>query len=139
MKRSLTVLLAAATLAIPVAAINAGGAGATVAPHAPAANVVVVNRRCTKGSLGNLQVQREDTGKLSVDFGVDMARHTAGVAWKVKGTDNGTVIFATTVRTISDGSFSLTRLVTPKPGVNHIAAIAANPASGETCYITASL
>ncbi len=27
-------------------------------------------------SVANIQVQREDTGLLSVDFGVDMAKHT---------------------------------------------------------------
>ena len=138
MKRSLTVLLAAATLAVPVTAIAAAGAGASVRAHA-APRVVVVNGHCSKGSLSNLQLQREDTGKLSVDFGVDMARHTRGVAWKVKGTDNGTAFFATTMHTISDGSFSITRLITPKAGVNHIVAIAANPATGETCSLSASI
>ena len=139
MKRSLTMFLAAAALAIPVGAITAGGAGASASAHTAKTSAVVVNRRCSKGSLGNLQLQREDTGKLSVDFGVDMARHTAGVAWKVKGTDNGTALFATTMHTISDGSFSITRVVTPKAGVNHIVAIAANPATGETCSLSASI
>jgi hypothetical protein len=137
MKRSLTMLLAAAVVAVPVTAITAGAVGAS-APARTAATAVVVNGRCSKGSLSNLQVQREDTGKLSTDFGVDMARHTAGVAWKVKGTDNGVAFFATTVHTISDGSFSITRLITPKPGVNHIVAIAANPKTGETCSLRAS-
>jgi hypothetical protein len=137
MKRSLTILLAAATLAVPAAAITAGSASAASRPAATGS--VVVNGRCSKGSLSNLQAQREDTGKLSIDFGVDMARHTAGVAWKVKETNNGGLVVATTVRTIADGSFSITRLVTPKPGVNHIAAIAANPSTGEMCFLRASV
>jgi len=136
MKRSLTALLAVATLAVPVAAITAGTAGAT--SHATTPSAVVVNGRCTKGSLSNLQVQREDTGQLSIDFGVDMVRPTAGVAWKVWVTDNGSQVAATTVRTISDGSFSITRLIAPKAGVNHIRALAINPATSEWCYLTAS-
>jgi hypothetical protein len=139
MKRSLTALLAVATLAVPVAAITAGVAGATVAAPSATAKTVVVNGRGTKGSLSNLQLQREDTGKLSIDFGVDMARHTAGVAWKVKVTDNGSLVVATTVRTISDGSFSITRLIAPKPGINHVRALAFNPATREWCYLTASV
>ena len=139
MKRSLTALLAVATLAVPVAAVTAGAAGATVAAPSAAPKTVVVNGRCTKGSLSNLQLQREDTGKLSIDFGIDMARHTGGIAWKVKVTDNSGLVAATTVRTISDGSFSITRLITPKPGVNHVNALALNPATREWCYLTASV
>jgi hypothetical protein len=135
MKRSLAALLATATLAVPVTAVMAGAASASSRSPSTAA---VVNGHCSKGSLSNLQVQREDTGKLSIDFGVDMARHTAGIAWKVKETNNNGLVVATTVRTISDGSFSITRLVTPKPGTNHIWAYAANPATGEKCYLTAS-
>jgi hypothetical protein len=139
MKRSLTALLAVAALAVPVAAITAGTAGATVSAHAATPSAVVVNGHCSKGSLSNLQVQREDTGQLSIDFGVDMAAHTPGVAWKVGVTDNGSLVAATTVRTISDGSFSITRLIPPKPGVNHIHALAINPATREWCYLTASI
>lgn len=137
MKRSLTILLATATLALSATAISAGAASAASRPAST--TPVVVNGKCSRGSLSNLQVQREDTGKLSIDFGVDMARHTAGVAWKVKETNNGSLVVATTVRTISDGSFSLTRLMTPKAGTNHVWAYAANPATGEKCYLTASV
>ncbi len=64
-------------------------------------------------SVANIQVQREDTGLLSVDFGVDMAKHTAGVPWKVTMTRNGKLFASTTVRTVPDGSFSITRVLTP--------------------------
>ena len=133
MKRTLSVFLAAAALGTPIAAIAAGSASAAT----PAA--VVVNGHCSKGSLSNLQLQREDTGKLSVDFGVDMARHTAGVTWKVLATDNGSPIIATTTRTIADGSFSVTRLVTPKAGTNTVRALALNPSTLEVCWLSASI
>jgi len=139
MKRSLTALLAVATLAVAAAAITAGTAGATVRSHAATnPSVVVVNGRCSKGSLSNLQLQREDTGQISVDFGVDMARHTAGVAWKVKETRNGVAFVNGTTRTIADGSFSISSLLSPKP-VSHIVATASNPKTGETCSISASI
>ena len=99
---------------------------------------MVVNRHCTKSSVANLQLQREDTGQVSVDFGVDMARHTAGVPWTVKETRNGVVFAHRTLRTVRDGSFSSSRLLAPK-SVNHIVATASNRVTGETCTISATL
>ena len=95
------------------------------------------NVTCTKGSLANLQVQREDTGRLSLDFGVDMTRHVAGVAWRVRVTDNRSVIVSSTVRTGRDGSFSITR--TLPAATSHIVAVATNRASGEVCRIVATV
>jgi hypothetical protein len=128
---------------IAVAGI-AGIAGLTLATALPAsaattAKTVVVYGRCSGTSHDNLQVQREDTGKLSVDFGVDMARHVAGVVWTVKESDNGTAFVNRSVQTIRDGSFSITRTILPKPGTNTITATASNPGTGETCSLTASV
>jgi hypothetical protein len=124
-------------------AIGVAGLGAvSVIPTAAASattSSVNINAKCSGSSVSNLQVQREDTGKLSVDFGVDMARHVAGVPWKVTESDNGTVFVNATLRTISDGSFSATRLIGPKAGTNTIAAKAVNSLTGETCKISASL
>jgi hypothetical protein len=126
-----------ALIALP-AALSIAALGAALPAHA-ATTAVVVNGHCSQTSLDNLQLQREDTGKISVDFGVDMARHTAGVAWKVKATDNGVVFVNTTKLTIADGSFSVSRLITPQAGVNHIVGTASNPVTGETCRISASI
>lgn len=104
----------------------------------PSTAAVVMNGHCTSGSLSNLQIQREDTGQISVDFGVDMARHSRGVTWKVKETRNGVVFVNRTTRTISDGSFSVSTLLPPK-SVNHVVATATNPKTGETCTINATL
>ena len=117
----------ASAMAIPVASASA------------ATSSVNVNARCSGTSVSNLQVQREDTGKLSVDFGVDMARHTAGVPWKFVQKDNGTVFANGIAKTVSDGSFSVTRLIAPKPGTNTIIATAKNTLTGETCTIRAAL
>jgi hypothetical protein len=124
-------------IALP-AALTIGVLGAALPAHAATPAAVVVNGHCSKGSLSNLQLQREDTGKISVDFGVDMARHTAGVAWKVKETRNGVAFVNSTTRTIADGSFSNASLLAPK-AVNHIVATATNPKTGETCTISATL
>ncbi len=127
-----------AVIALP-AALSVATLGAALPAHAATPRSVVVNGHCSKTSRDNLQLQREDNGKLSVDFGVDMARHTAGVAWKVKASDNGTVFVNGTKRTIADGSFSVSRVLTPKAGSNHIVATASNAATGETCSITATI
>jgi hypothetical protein len=126
-----------ALIALP-AALGIGALSTALPAHA-ASTSVVVNGHCSQTSLDNLQLQREDTGKISVDFGVDMARHTAGVAWKVKEYDNGVRFVNTTKLTIADGSFSITRLITPQPGVNKIVAKATNAVTGETCRISASI
>jgi hypothetical protein len=124
-----------ALLALPAAA-TIGSLGLATPAHA--ATPINKTVACSKGSIANLQLQREDTGKLSVDFGVDMARHVAGVTWKVKETNNGVVFVKTTKSTLADGSFSITRRLTPYPGTNHIVATATNPASGESCTISAN-
>lgn len=97
------------------------------------------NSTCSGTSVSNLQVQREDTGAVSVDFGVDMARHTAGIPWKVTESRNGTGFVSVTVKTITDGSFSVTRVLSPLAGTNSISASAVNAKTGETCSIAGSL
>ena len=115
-----------------VAALPSTSASAT-------ASSVNINRSCASGSVANLQVQREDTGQISIDFGVDMARHTAGVPWKVKEARNGKVFVSTIVRTISDGSFSITRTLGRLAGTNTFVAYAVNTQTGKTCSITGLL
>jgi hypothetical protein len=110
--------------------------GAAIPVYAATPTSAVVSGHCSRTSLTDLQVGREDNGQLSIDFGVDMARHRAGVRWKVSETDNGVLITRTTMYTIADGSFSLTRLITPRRGVNHIVATARNPLTGETCRLS---
>jgi len=128
-----------ALIALP-AVLSLATVGLAVPAHAatPGTAAVVVNGHCSNRSLSNLQLQREDTGQISVDFGVDMARHTAGVTWKVKETRNGVVFVNSTTRTISDGSFSISNLLAPK-SVNHIVATATNVKTRETCTIKATL
>jgi len=123
------------TLVIP-GLVAVGLVGLTT-PALAASTPAVVNGTCTKGSLSNLQVQREDNGTLSIDFGVDMARHTSGVPWTVRVTDNGALVARTHTTTISDGSFSVTRVLTPKAGANHVVATARNSATGERCVLRA--
>jgi len=130
---------------IAAGVIGAAGLGTLAvlpAAHAGAATrsgSVNINVKCSGSSVANLQVQREDTGKLGVDFGVDMARHKAGVPWKVTLSDNGSVFVNTTVRTISDGSFSVSPSINPKAGTNTIVGKAVNLVTHETCTIKGSL
>jgi hypothetical protein len=126
-----------ARIAVP-AALALGVLGLTLPAHAATPTAVNITRRCSKTSMVNLQLQREDTGQLSVDFGVDMARPTPGVLWRVKETRNGVTFVNGTTRTIADGSFSITRLLPPN-STNHVVAAAMNPTSGELCWISANL
>jgi hypothetical protein len=120
--------------------IGFGGTVAVpVAGASPVTKAITVNAKCSGTSVANLQIQREDTGKLSVDVGVDMARHTSGVRWRVGASDNGTVFILQTASTISDGSFSITRFISPKPGTNTIVATAVNLTTHEHCSVRGSL
>jgi len=134
--RTISTVALAGAMSLGIAAAGATGAGATAKPKAASVNT---NGTCTKGSASNLQVAREDTGQLSIDVGVDMARHAAGVPWSIKATDNGRVIANGTVRTISDGSFSVTRLISPKAGANHVVFYARNLRTGEVCRLNGTV
>lgn len=128
-----------ALLALSVAFALAGTGIVATVPTADAATPSdTVTARCSGHSVVNLQLQREDNGALSADFGVDMARHKAGVAWKVTETRNGAAILTTSVKTVSDGSFSISSLLS-SPGHTAIAGTASDAASGETCSITTTI
>lgn len=130
------------TRLIVAGAIGTGGLAAVTAlpvAQAGAASVPVnITLKCSGTSMVNLQLQREDTGKVSVDFGVDMARHKAGVQWKVAETNNGTTFVNKPVKTIRDGSFSITSVLAPAAS-NAVVGTAVNPASGESCSISATV
>ena len=131
------------TRAIATGAVGFAGLGAAIAVPVAAAGAatppVNITAKCSGTSTVNLQLQREDTGKLSVDFGVDMARHKAGVQWKVIETDNGRTFVNKTARTIQDGSFSITSLLTPHAGLNSVTGTAVKATTGETCTLMASI
>jgi hypothetical protein len=130
--QKLTTVALAGSLSLGLAATAASAASASTGPKASSINL---NATCSKGSLGNLQVQREDTGQLSIDVGVDMTRHTAGVPWTFRVTDNGSTVTKGTTRTIGDGSFSVSKLMWPKGGANHFVFTAKNVRTGETCKL----
>jgi len=134
--QKLTTVALAGSMSLGVAALGATAASAATRTRASSINLTAA---CSKGSLGNLQVQREDTGQLSIDVGVDMARHTAGVPWVFKATDNGATIASGRTATIGDGSFSVTRLLWPKAGSNHVVFTARNLRTGETCKISGTV
>jgi hypothetical protein len=111
---------------------------ASAATH-PRTGSIDLTSRCSKLSYGNLQIQREDSGRLSLDVEVDMARHTAGVPWRLKVTDNGVTILSTIARTSSDGSVSVAQPFSPKAGANHVVLFAKNPRTGETCRLSGTV
>jgi len=137
MKKLRTFTTAAVAGVISLGTVGALAAGASAST--PKVSSVNVTHACSKGSLANLQVQREDTGQISIDVGVDMARHTAGVPWKITVLDNGTAVAAGKFRTAGDGSFSYTKLMNPKAGANHVVFRAVNLRTGESCAIAGTL
>jgi len=130
------------TRIIAAAAVGTAGLGALavmpIAQAGAASAPVNITLKCSGTSLVNLQLQREDTGMVSVDFGVDMARHKAGVVWHVTESNNGTSFVNKSVKTIRDGSFSITRLLAPAAS-NTVVATAVKSASGETCSISGTV
>ena len=115
-------LAAAATLPAAAASARRPRAATSSAP-------------CSKSSHATLQVQREDTGQRSVDFGVDGARHVAGITWSVRVTDNGRLIASGAARTGPDGSFDLTRVLAASHTTHHYAAVAVSRSTGESCRV----
>ena len=134
--QKLTTVALVGSMSLGLAAVGASAASASTRSKASSINL---SAACSKGRLGNLQLQREDTGKLSIDVGVDMTRHTAGIPWSFKVTDNGTTVASGTARTIGDGSFSISRLMWPKGGANHFVFTAKNLKTGETCRLTGTV
>ena len=130
------------TRIIAAAAVGTAGLGALavmpIAQAGAASEPVNITLKCSGTSLVNLQLQREDTGMVSVDFGVDIARHKAGVVWHVTESNNGTSFVNKSVKTIRDGSFSITRLLAPAAS-NTVVATAVKSASGETCSISGTV
>jgi hypothetical protein len=127
---------------IATGAVGLAGLGLVAAFPAASASAAPTSLNINRNwgtSVANIQVQREDTGLLSVDFGVDMAKHTAGVPWKVTLTRNGKLFASATVRTMSDGSFSITRALTPVLGTNTFVAHAVNTRTGQAWSITGRL
>lgn len=123
-------------IAVPILAGLATVASAV--PTSAATGSVVKTGNCSGTSVYSLQVQRETRTSISVDWGVDMRRHTKGIKWAVTEADNATIFVHTTVQTIADGSFSITRIIPSQP-TNTITATATNPATGETCKATATI
>jgi len=133
-RRTAATILAATAGLLAASGLASGTAAGAVTP-AP----ININAKCSGTSIANLQVAREDTGKLSIDFGVDMVHHKAGVVWKATVTDNTSTVFSGSVKTISDGSFSVTRLIMPRAGANKVTGKATNLSTGETCTVTGTV
>ncbi|HET7475322.1 MAG TPA: hypothetical protein VFJ97_04775 [Dermatophilaceae bacterium] len=118
--------LTAGLLATAPAAIASGG-GADASASAAARN----SGSCSGRSMWNLKA-KPDNGRIQVEFEVDS--NVVGQTWNVKITDNTVVVLqrqATT--TAPSGSFTVSRVVRNRAGVDHFVARAANPKTGETC------
>jgi hypothetical protein len=134
--RSLKMVALTGAMSLGALALGTTVSSAAVQRHIASVNL---NSKCSQGSIDNLQIQREDTGQFSIDAGVDITRHSAGVPWSIKITENGIKIVSLTTPTLSDSSMSISRLAMPSPGVNHIVFVARNQRTGESCVVRTSM
>jgi hypothetical protein len=102
-----------------------------------AASQVVVNGHCSGHSASVLTVAHEN-GRISIEFEVD--QNVVGKTWRIALRDNTLLVWAgSAVTAAPDGSLTVMKLTTDRTGLDHIAASARNPVTGETCSAAAAV
>jgi hypothetical protein len=112
--------------AVPgVAGASHGGGGKTAAGT------------CSASSTSKIKV-KADNGRIETEFEVD--QNVVGDTWKVKLSDNGSVVARGQRTTVApSGSFTFRRLIPNLAGTDHVSATAMNLSTGETCSASISL
>jgi hypothetical protein len=123
MKKFQTVTTLAVAGSTPVGVAAAGASVAGASQLARRASLT-----CSLASVDILQELREDAG---TDGRPPSARHVSAPPGKLKALEVHSMIPTGTVRTVSDESFSITRLVTPMAGSNQVVFFATNLQTGE--------
>ena len=109
------------------------GLGLVLAPSAVASGGGGVRAAgsCSSGATWTLKA-KHDAGVIEVEGQVD-SNH-AGQSWKWSISDNGTVVRSGSATTTApSGSFSVTRRIGNRAGVDHVVFRANRPATGQTC------
>lgn len=110
----------------------AAAASAGAAPSAP-----TVTGTCSGGTQVFMTAQKSDPGLLEASFEVDHAK--AGSVWNVTLRHNGVVYYNHQRTAAADGSFSVDRVLTNQPGVDHFSGRAVNTATGAVCSVSTQL
>ena len=97
---------------------------------------VIVTGSCSGASDWKLKLSPEN-GSIESEFEVDS--NVVGQVWKVRITDNGTLVFKGTKTTVApSGSFEARSISADKAGADVFTALAKNPTTGETCRAQAT-
>lgn len=112
--------------------------GVLAVPAGAKAGDAVTKSRCTLGAKSKLKLApRGNNKRTKVEFEVDSNQN--GQAWNVQITDNGVVAFSG-VKTTAGRSGSFEARAKLKGATGHaVAATATDPASGQTCSMSASI
>ena len=112
--------------------------GVVAVPAGAKSGDTIVKSRCTLGAKSKLKVApRASNNRTKIEFEVDSNK--VGQAWNVQITDNGVVAFSG-VKTTAGLSGSFAARAKVKGATGHaIAATANDPASGQSCSISASV
>ena len=115
-----------------IGVLSAVALGTLAAGPAYAKSVKVAKQgTCSKSSHWKLKLG-PDGSVIETQFEID-SNHV-GQKWNVVIRDNGVVVFSGARKTIApSGSFTLTRRIPNKSGVDHVVATTKYPATGETC------
>ena len=124
----MTLAIGAGALAVAAPAHAQGGSGSGA-----------VERRgsCSAGAVWKLKA-KHDNGRIETEFEVDSNR--IGQRWRVRIADNGVLVFrGVRVTQPPSGSFTVTRRIADRQGIDHIRAVARQPRTGQRCVGTVSL
>ena len=124
---------------IPALGILAALAVGTLSAAPAYAKGTVVKRAgtCTASTRSKIKLSNSN-GRIEADFEVDSNRNRQ--VWNVSIRDNGVRVFSGTRTTQApSGSFTVTRRIPNRAGIDHVVASAKNAKTGESCVARASI
>jgi DUF4097 and DUF4098 domain-containing protein YvlB len=126
-----------ATLSVGTLMVLAAPGIAQASSGSGGGDEVRVNGVCTASSSSKLKI-KTDNGQIETEFEVD--QNVVGDTWRVRVTDNGTVVARGKKVTVApSGSFTFRRRIPNLAGTDTVTARAKNLTTGEVCTATASL
>ena len=141
-KLTFTVLAVFAAVLVAFASTAAASGGSDDPPGddhggGKVTRTVAKSGNCSAASHSRLKVKAED-GRLETEFEVD--QNVVGDTWRVRLTDNGTVVArGKKVTQAPSGSFTFRRRIANLAGTDTVSARAKNLTTGEVCTATASI
>jgi len=120
------------------AALATAGLVALTADAFAALAHTVPRGTCTLGGTVAMQLQHSDRGLLEAGFEVDQVK--VGSVWRVHLVHNGVTYFTgRRAAAAPDGTFSVDRVLTDRPGTDTVTGRARNTITGNTCTVAAHI